>query len=85
MSTLRVHGLTLGYDRFGDARDEAILLISGLGVQRLRWADGLCERLEAKRQAKIQRRCPNRRESFRQLVARRINWVFNSIAVAVVF
>lgn len=49
MSTLQANGLTLGYDRFGDAGDEAMLLISGLGVQRLRWADAFCERLAAKR------------------------------------
>ena len=47
MSTLHANGLTLGYDRFGDAGDEAVLLISGLGVQRLRWADSFCERLAA--------------------------------------
>jgi pimeloyl-ACP methyl ester carboxylesterase len=47
MSTLQANGLTLGYDRFGDARDEAMLLISGLGVQRLRWAGSFCERLAA--------------------------------------
>lgn len=47
MSTLQANGLTLGYDRFGDADDEAMLLISGLGVQRLRWADSFCERLAA--------------------------------------
>mgnify|MGYP003950608931 CR=1 FL=1 len=47
MSTLQANGLTLGYDRFGDAGDEAMLLISGLGVQRLRWADAFCERLAA--------------------------------------
>lgn len=48
MSTLQANGLTLGYDRFGNADDEAMLLISGLGVQRLRWADLFCERLAAK-------------------------------------
>ena len=48
MSTLQANGLTLGYDSFGDADDEALLLISGLGVQRLRWADSFCERLAVK-------------------------------------
>ena len=48
MSTLQANGLTLGYDRFGDAGDESVLLISGLGVQRLRWADSFCERLAAR-------------------------------------
>ena len=48
MSTLRANGLTLGYDRFGVAGDEAVLLISGLGVQRLRWADSFCARLAAR-------------------------------------
>lgn len=47
MSTVRANGLTLGYDRFGDASDEAVLLISGLGVQRLRWADSFCRQLAA--------------------------------------
>lgn len=48
MSALQANGLTLGYDRFGDAGDETMLLISGLGVQRLRWADSFCERLAAR-------------------------------------
>lgn len=48
MGTLQANGITLGYDRFGNAGDEAMLLISGLGVQRLRWADSFCERLAAK-------------------------------------
>lgn len=47
MSAIQAHGLTLGYDRFGHAGDEAMLLISGLGVQRLRWSDSFCERLAA--------------------------------------
>lgn len=47
MSILLANGLTLGYDRFGDARDEAMLLISGLGAQRLRWTVSFCERLAA--------------------------------------
>jgi len=47
MSTLQANGLTLGYDSFGAADDEAVLLISGLGVQRLRWADSFCEQLAA--------------------------------------
>lgn len=47
MSTCQAKGLTVGYDSFGDARDEAMLLISGLGTQRLRWVDPFCERLAA--------------------------------------
>lgn len=47
MGTLQGNGLTLGYDCFGNARDEAMLLICGLGVQRLRWAASFCERLAA--------------------------------------
>lgn len=47
MSTLQANGLTLGYDCFGAERNEAMLLISGLGVQRLRWTEPFCERLAA--------------------------------------
>lgn len=45
MSTVAANGLTLGYDHFGDPRDEAVLLIAGLGVQRLRWTDAFCAQL----------------------------------------
>ncbi|WP_446745389.1 alpha/beta fold hydrolase [Silvibacterium acidisoli] len=35
----------LAYDRFGSNDDEAILLIPGLGTQRIRWTDAFCHGL----------------------------------------
>ncbi|MFC4275789.1 alpha/beta fold hydrolase [Achromobacter aloeverae] len=38
MGLVKANGIVLGYDDFGDAHAEPMLLISGLGAQRLRWA-----------------------------------------------
>ena len=41
-------GLRLAYDTFGNETDAAILLIAGLGTQRIRWTAAFCEALAAK-------------------------------------
>lgn len=38
------NGITICYETFGDASNPPLLLVSGLGVQMIGWADGLCER-----------------------------------------
>lgn len=48
MPTLKANGITLSYDSFGDDSDETILLISGLGVQMIRWATSFCEALTSR-------------------------------------
>lgn len=45
MQHLTANGITLGYDSFGEDHAEAILLISGLGTQRIRWSDPFCTEL----------------------------------------
>ncbi len=42
-----VGGLSLCYESFGDADDEAVLLIMGLGLSMLYWRDDLCADLAA--------------------------------------
>jgi hypothetical protein len=37
MNILKANGIELAYDSFGDGAGEAILLISGLGTQMIRW------------------------------------------------
>lgn len=48
MAGMTTNGMTLDYDSFGSEDNEAILLISGLGAQRIRWSDAFCERLVGK-------------------------------------
>ncbi len=45
MTFATTNGLDLAYDSFGSEADEALLLIAGLGVQRIRWAEPFCEML----------------------------------------
>ncbi|WP_201400127.1 alpha/beta fold hydrolase [Kaistia sp. 32K] len=45
MPHLKANGIDLAYDSFGDDAAEAILLISGLGTQRIRWTLSFCEAL----------------------------------------
>ncbi|NIE62716.1 alpha/beta hydrolase [Burkholderia sp. Ax-1719] len=45
---IQANGVDLGYDTFGDEHSEAMLLISGLGTQRLRWSVPFCEALAAR-------------------------------------
>jgi pimeloyl-ACP methyl ester carboxylesterase len=42
MKSLNSNGITLAYSSFGKETAEAILLISGLGTQMIRWADPFC-------------------------------------------
>jgi pimeloyl-ACP methyl ester carboxylesterase len=48
MEFVKTNGITIGYESFGDERAEAILLISGLGAQMIRWATPFCESLAAR-------------------------------------
>lgn len=43
--TVEANGLSLAYDAFGNRRDPAVILISGLGTQLLGWEAGFCELL----------------------------------------
>lgn len=47
MQSARVdaNGLTFAYDSFGDPSDPALLLVMGLGTQRLAWPQPFCEEL----------------------------------------
>lgn len=48
MSSVTANGIELAHDSFGDAADEAILLIAGLGTQMVRWTVPFCEGLAAR-------------------------------------
>ncbi|WP_322047539.1 alpha/beta fold hydrolase [Paraburkholderia sp. J67] len=48
MNRLHANGIELGYDCFGETHGNALLLISGLGTQRLRWTVPFCEALAAR-------------------------------------
>ena len=41
----RANGIDLCYEIFGDATDEPILLIMGLGAQMIHWDDDFCRAL----------------------------------------
>ncbi|WP_236642105.1 MULTISPECIES: alpha/beta fold hydrolase [unclassified Paenibacillus] len=45
MNILKVNGIDLAYDSYGNETHEAILLIAGLGTQMIRWAVPFCEML----------------------------------------
>ena len=45
MPTVAANGIELAYDSFGEADRDAILLISGLGTQMIRWTVPFCEGL----------------------------------------
>ncbi|RQW22489.1 alpha/beta hydrolase [Bacillus sp. C1-1] len=45
MNVLKLNTIELAYDSFGNENDEAIILISGLGVQMIRWTDSFCQML----------------------------------------
>ncbi|ACO34445.1 MULTISPECIES: alpha/beta hydrolase [Acidobacterium] len=45
MPLATIDGIHLAFDSFGNERDEALLLISGAGAQRIRWSDPFCEAL----------------------------------------
>ncbi|SHF38701.1 Pimeloyl-ACP methyl ester carboxylesterase [Seinonella peptonophila] len=48
MNILKVNGVDLAYDSFGNENDEAIILISGLGTQMIRWTVPFCRILAAR-------------------------------------
>ncbi|WP_432719963.1 alpha/beta hydrolase [Jeongeupia wiesaeckerbachi] len=45
MPQASANGLQLEYERFGDARDPAVILIMGLGMQLIGWPDEFCQSL----------------------------------------
>lgn len=47
MPNVRANGMTIAFDEFGSEDAEPILLVSGLGVQMIRWASPFCEMLAA--------------------------------------
>ena len=44
----RANGIEICYESFGDANDEPMLLIMGLGAQMVLWDDAFCEQLAAR-------------------------------------
>ncbi|BDU22180.1 alpha/beta hydrolase [Dyella sp. GSA-30] len=47
MHVLTADGIRLAYDSYGQETDETMLLIAGLGTQRIRWTPAFCEALAA--------------------------------------
>jgi pimeloyl-ACP methyl ester carboxylesterase len=47
MPNVKANGIAIEYDSFGAKDAEPMLLISGLGVQMIRWTQPFCERLAA--------------------------------------
>lgn len=45
MPVIRANGIELAYDSFGEADAAPILLIAGLGTQRIRWSKPFCQDL----------------------------------------
>ncbi|WP_339830491.1 alpha/beta hydrolase [Paenibacillus sp. FSL R7-0272] len=48
MNILRVNDIDIAYDSYGSEKNEAILLIAGLGTQMIRWTIAFCEMLAAR-------------------------------------
>ncbi len=48
MSRIKTKGITIEYESFGSVRNEAIVLISGLGAQLTQWPVELCKKLAKK-------------------------------------
>jgi len=48
MNLLKVNGVELAYDSYGNENNEAIILIAGLGTQMIRWTAPFCEMLAAR-------------------------------------
>lgn len=42
---IRINGIDMAYDSFGNAGAPAILLIAGLGTQMIRWTEPFCRTL----------------------------------------
>lgn len=47
MPKTKANGIEIEYDSFGNNEAEAILLISGLGTQMIRWSESFCQTLAA--------------------------------------
>lgn len=47
MPNVQANGITIAFEQFGSEGAEPILLISGLGVQMIRWTTAFCETLAA--------------------------------------
>lgn len=47
MPSVRANGIVIAFDEFGRKDAEPLLLVSGLGVQMIRWAEPFCELLAA--------------------------------------
>lgn len=45
MNFVKTNSIQIAYDSFGRETDEAVLLISGLGTQMIRWTDSFCGKL----------------------------------------
>nr|WP_277614165.1 alpha/beta hydrolase [Kaistia nematophila] len=45
MNTATANGIELAWDSFGEAADVPILLVAGLGTQRIRWMEPFCSEL----------------------------------------
>ena len=45
MNFVKANSIQIAYDSFGRETDEAVLLISGLGTQMIRWTDSFCGKL----------------------------------------
>ena len=43
MPKIKANGIEIEYDYFGDNEAEAVLLISGLGTQMIRWSETFCQ------------------------------------------
>lgn len=48
MHVLTADGIRLAYDSYGQKTNETMLLIAGLGTQRIRWTPAFCEALAAR-------------------------------------
>lgn len=48
MTLVAANGIDLAWDSFGDPADDTVLLISGLGAQRIRWTARFCAMLAAR-------------------------------------
>ncbi|NVO06183.1 MAG: alpha/beta hydrolase, partial [Rhodoferax sp.] len=45
MTTIQANGIDIAYDGFGNSEAQAVLLISGLGTQMIRWSETFCQLL----------------------------------------
>jgi pimeloyl-ACP methyl ester carboxylesterase len=44
-ATVHANGINIAFDAFGDDADPPVVLVMGLGTQRLAWSDEFCEQL----------------------------------------